>query len=113
MRPSDTKGGKFSLEIQNEKNKGSESNQFVGGTTTDFGSEAGGFKFDRQQRVNVFPVLPDYNNVLFHKDKGKSYKPPSKGFQFNRAKGGGAQECDPKKIRNPGPGSYQENARLL
>ena len=43
------------------------------------------YKFDRQQRVlpaEKQMLKPDYNNVLFHKDKGRGVKKEIRGNKF-------------------------------
>jgi hypothetical protein len=64
-----------------------------------------GHKFDRQRRVlpgEIHSSKPDYNNVLFHKDKGKGVKHEIKGNMFPVGKGMPFE--DPKKVAFPGPG---------
>jgi hypothetical protein len=65
------------------------------------------YKFDRQQRIlpgEMYQQKPDYNNVLFHKDKGKGVRHHLKGAIFTEGQGMPLE--DTKKINFPGPGHY-------
>ena len=57
------------------------------------GEGATSFKFDRQRRIlpgEVYMSKPDYNNVLFHKDKGRIVcKQYLKGYSFQIGKESG------------------------
>lgn len=67
-------------------------------------------KFDRQQRPEVFTLLPDNNNTLFHKDKGKGARTELKGHKFTTQKQ--AQDMPVPNQGLPGPGQY-ETGNLL
>lgn len=76
------------------------------------------YKFDRQKRVlpgEIYQMKPDYNNVLFHKDKGKSIKPELKGCKFPEAEPHeyAPVYIDPKMVYFPGPGAYQNPNTMM
>jgi len=85
VRPSSSNGVKISLMKKYEENvSGPTPTQYFGLGRSEINLESS-YKFDRQQRIlpgEMYQKKPDYNNVLFHKDKGKGVRHHLKGAIF-------------------------------
>lgn len=104
-RASETSGGKFSAyKGQKEKIEGPTPTQYFGLGRSELNLESSN-KFERQPRPEIFTLLPDNNNTLFHKDKGKGARTETKGYKFSSQKQ--AQDMPVENQGLPGPGQYE------
>ena len=80
------KGGKFSTHNkQKEVTEGPNPTSYFGLGRSELNTEAA-HKFDRDRRIlpgEQYMQKPDYNNVLFHKDKGRGVKHDIKAYKFS------------------------------
>jgi hypothetical protein len=85
FRAAQSGGGKFSrLTDVGPKMQGPTPTSYFGLGRSEINQEAS-FKFDRQRRIlpgEQYSKKPDFNNVLFHKDKGRGVRKELKGNKF-------------------------------
>lgn len=87
IRTSQIKGGKFNLNENKEKEEEGPTPSTYFGLGRSELNTVNGVKFDRTVRhlPGDYWEKPDYDNVLFHKDKGPGVKKKIKGAFFPQA----------------------------